>query len=321
MPILTERSAPRGVEAPPAPQRLARSGFRLALVGNPNTGKTTLFNRLCGTRAKTSNFPGTTTAARIGRATLPGMRSVVEADVVDLPGIYRLSLETPESSICRDVLMGEGLYRKPDAVIVVVDACNLTRNLMLVGELLQFDEPVIVALNMVDIAQRRGLSLDASMLSAATGMSGRADRGAARSRTSSACRRWPRPRSCNRVRLTDGGAASEPLDQWADLLVEDERERRGRGDGHAHRASRQDVHASSPRRARVRRGDGGHVLDAVRARDDPDGSDRGDVCVAGELVGRDAAGRAGSRSRRRTGSSAASREPSCSCRRSACSSS
>ena len=65
--------------------------------------------------------------------------------------------------------MGEGLYRKPDAVLVVVDACNLTRNLMLVGELLQFDEPVVVALNMVDIAQRRGLSLDAKALAAQLG--------------------------------------------------------------------------------------------------------------------------------------------------------
>ena len=71
----------------------------------------------------------------------------------------------PESLICRNVLIGEGLYRKPDAVLVVIDACNLTRNLVLVGELLAFDEPVVVALNMVDLAQRRGLTLDARVLS------------------------------------------------------------------------------------------------------------------------------------------------------------
>ena len=139
---------------------------RIALVGNPNTGKTTLFNRLCGTRAKTSNFPGTTTSARIGRTTIPGGRSV---EVVDLPGLYDLSLDVPEARVCRSVLRGEGLYRSPDAVVVVVDACNLTRNLVLVAELIAFGRPVIVALNMLDIAQRRGLSLDAGKLAHAIG--------------------------------------------------------------------------------------------------------------------------------------------------------
>ncbi len=139
---------------------------RIALIGNPNTGKTTLFNRLCGARAKTANFPGTTTAMRIGRMVDTDSRAY---EVVDLPGIYRLTLDAPESRLCRSVLLGEGLYRAPDAIIVVVDACNLTRNLMLVGELLQFDVPVIVALNMVDLAQRRGLTLDATRLAAHLG--------------------------------------------------------------------------------------------------------------------------------------------------------
>jgi ferrous iron transport protein B len=139
--------------------------YRIALVGNPNTGKTTLFNRLSGSRAKTSNFPGTTTAARIARATLANGGAPVEAEIVDMPGLYRLGLSTPESTIVREVLAGRGLYHKPDAVVVVVDACNLTRNLVLVGELLAYDEPVVVALNMVDLAQRRGLTLDAVALS------------------------------------------------------------------------------------------------------------------------------------------------------------
>jgi ferrous iron transport protein B len=132
---------------------------RIALIGNPNTGKTTLFNRLSGARAKTANFPGTTTSARVGRTTLS--RPV---ELIDLPGLYALGLDVPESRVCRSVLLGEGLYRSPDAIVVVVDACNLTRNLMLVGELLRFDRPVVVALNMVDLAQRRGLTLDASHL-------------------------------------------------------------------------------------------------------------------------------------------------------------
>jgi ferrous iron transport protein B len=150
---------------PVAPSIGARPA-RIALIGNPNTGKTTLFNRLCGTRAKTSNFPGTTTSARVGRAIVGGDRAV---DIVDLPGLYQLALDLPEARIVRDVLGGAGLFAKPDAILVVVDACNLTRNLILTGELLTYKLPVVVALNMVDLAQQRGLSLDPARLSAHLG--------------------------------------------------------------------------------------------------------------------------------------------------------
>ena len=152
----------------PAPAAVPTSTrtLRVALIGNPNTGKTTLFNRLCGTRAKTSNFPGTTTSARVGRAMVGGDTAV---DIIDLPGLYQLSLDLPEARIARDVLAGSGPYAQPDAVLVVVDACNLTRNLVLTGELLAYGLPVVVALNMVDLAQRRGLSLDPAKLSAHLG--------------------------------------------------------------------------------------------------------------------------------------------------------
>jgi ferrous iron transport protein B len=139
---------------------------RVVLIGNPNTGKTTLFNRLCGTRAKTSNFPGTTTTARVGRAVVGDQ---VTAEIVDLPGLYQLSLDLPEARIVRDVLTGSGLYTRPDAVVIVVDACNLARNLVLAGELLAYRLPIVVALNMVDLAQRRGLTLDARRLSTELG--------------------------------------------------------------------------------------------------------------------------------------------------------
>jgi ferrous iron transport protein B len=152
-------------DAPPArsvsPPRT--SPLNIALIGNPNTGKTTVFNRLCGTRAKTSNFPGTTTAARSGRAIVGDNTA---ATILDLPGLYQLALDVPESKIVRDVLGGTaGDTSRPDALLVVVDACNLTRNLVLTGELLAYGIPTVVALNMVDLAQRRGLSLDASTLS------------------------------------------------------------------------------------------------------------------------------------------------------------
>jgi ferrous iron transport protein B len=152
----------------PAPVAVPKSTrtLRVALIGNPNTGKTTLFNRLCGTRAKTSNFPGTTTSARVGRA---GVGGDVAVDVIDLPGLYRLSLDLPEARVARDVLAGSGPYARPDAVVVVVDACNLTRNLVLTGELLAYGLPVVIALNMVDLAQQRGLSLDPVKLSAHLG--------------------------------------------------------------------------------------------------------------------------------------------------------
>lgn len=130
---------------------------RIALVGNPNTGKTTLFNRLCGLRAKTANFPGTTTAMRSGHTSLiDGW----QADVIDLPGLYELDLDSQESRIARRVLDGGGRDPRPDAVVVLVDASNLTRTLVLAGELLASDIPVVVALNMVDLARRRGLTLD-----------------------------------------------------------------------------------------------------------------------------------------------------------------
>ena len=144
------------------PQSQSTRIHRVALVGNPNTGKTTVFNRLSGTRAKTSNFPGTTTSMRVGRAIVG---EDIAVDVVDLPGLYQLSLDLPEAKIVRDLLSGAGPDRA-DAILVVVDACNLTRNLVLTGELLAYHLPVVVALNMVDLAQRRGLTLDPTRLSA-----------------------------------------------------------------------------------------------------------------------------------------------------------
>jgi ferrous iron transport protein B len=140
---------------------------RIALAGNPNTGKTTLFNALCGARAKTSNFPGTTTAVRTGRSPWPGTDGHV--DVIDLPGIYDLYLEAPESAIARAALTGADTPA-PDALVLVVDACNLERNLVLVGQMLPSPYRIVVALNMVDLAARRHLTIDAVALSRRLGV-------------------------------------------------------------------------------------------------------------------------------------------------------
>ncbi|HBL26634.1 MAG TPA: ferrous iron transporter B [Acidobacteria bacterium] len=146
-------ASPPGV--PPAPE-----SPRVALLGNPNTGKTTLFNRLCGVMSKTANFPGTTTRSRIGRC-VAGERTL---EVVDLPGAYRLSLGLPESKVCRAALLGEA-GRRPDLAVVVLDATNLARNLILLAELAELGVPAIAALNMVDLAQQRGLTFDRARLS------------------------------------------------------------------------------------------------------------------------------------------------------------
>lgn len=156
---------------------LGSSLVRIALLGNPNTGKTTLFNRLCGLRAKTANFPGSTVEARIGRyqitfgaadSDLSARRR--NAEIVDLPGLYSTRLKLPESELCRQVLEGDELLGPaPDIVVVVADATNLARNLRLVAEAISFGHRTLVALNMIDIAQRRGLTIDTDKLGARLG--------------------------------------------------------------------------------------------------------------------------------------------------------
>lgn len=147
-----------------APASNGQTAPRVALLGNPNTGKTTLFNRLCGLRSKTANFPGTTTSSRVGR----GQAGELAFEVVDLPGLYRLSLNLPESRVCRAALLGEGMPR-PALAVVVLDATNLARNLQLLAEILELGVPAVAALNMVDLAQRRGLTFDVARLSALLG--------------------------------------------------------------------------------------------------------------------------------------------------------
>jgi len=155
-----------GVAAPDATTSAAATAVpRVALIGNPNTGKTTLFNALCGARAKTSNFPGTTTSVRQGRADARG--GAIE--ILDLPGVYDLDLDAPESRIAQQVLDGHGAPR-PNAVVVIVDACNLPRNLVLVGQLLARGARVAVALNMTDLARRRGLVIDPQALATELGV-------------------------------------------------------------------------------------------------------------------------------------------------------
>lgn len=141
--------------------------LHVPLLGNPNTGKTTLFNALCGLRHKTSNFPGTTQDARIGtlRRAMTGEAGAPEIHLIDLPGIYSVELDQSEAEVCRNVLAGRlspkaEPFGDPEGVCVVVDATNLPRNLVLVGEVLRRRLPTVVALNMMDLARQQGRQIN-----------------------------------------------------------------------------------------------------------------------------------------------------------------
>ena len=157
----------------PPEDRCATDVRRIALLGNPNTGKTTLFNRLSGLRHKTSNFPGTTLEARVTRVKA-GAEGGRDADLIDLPGIYSLELDQLESRVCREVLAGTSAPRgeplgEPECAVVVVDAANLARNLMLVGEVFRRRLPTLVVVNMIDIAAKHGLAIEGPRLEGALG--------------------------------------------------------------------------------------------------------------------------------------------------------
>jgi len=140
--------------------KCATRPLRAALLGQPNTGKTTLFNRLCGVRARTANLPGTTVESRVGFTRVQGD----DLEVMDLPGSYGLHLELPESKLCRDCIEGRIGDCAPDVVILVADATNLARSLRFVVPALRRKLPCVVAITLADEARRKGLSVDAIKL-------------------------------------------------------------------------------------------------------------------------------------------------------------
>ena len=139
----------------------------LVLIGNPNTGKTTLFNAFCGARAKTSNFPGTTTTIRRGHLRAGSQASGIE--VLDLPGVYDLSEDSPEARIATSVLSASS-NTDTQVIVAIIDANHLARNLTIVGQTIAMGCRMVVALNMVDLAERNGLTIDAPALSRLLGV-------------------------------------------------------------------------------------------------------------------------------------------------------
>ncbi|HEX8444820.1 MAG TPA: ferrous iron transporter B [Allosphingosinicella sp.] len=145
------------------------TGFPLiAVVGNPNAGKSALFNMLTGARQKVGNYPGVTVERKSGRLSLPDGRP---AELVDLPGAYSLDPSSPDEAVTRDVVVGRQQgERLPDALLVVLDATNLDNHLRFALQLIDLGLPTVVALNMVDLARRDGLSIDVERLSAELGV-------------------------------------------------------------------------------------------------------------------------------------------------------
>ena len=142
--------------------------LRLALVGNPNCGKTALFNRLTGARQKVANYAGVTVERKEGQFTSSSGRHY---QVIDLPGAYSLNAMTPDEVITRDVLFGtQPDAAPPDVIVLVADATNLRLNLRLVLEVLRLKRPTVLALNMMDVAKKRGMVIDIARLQAELGI-------------------------------------------------------------------------------------------------------------------------------------------------------
>ncbi|HZY87706.1 MAG TPA: ferrous iron transport protein B, partial [Gemmataceae bacterium] len=156
-----DNSPPLAVAPPP------RKRLTAALVGNPNTGKTTLFNALSGLNQRVGNYPGVTVETKTGQMTCGGRAF----DLIDLPGTYSLAARSPDEMVAVDVILGQQKGEaRPDVVVALADASNLERNLYLTTQALELGVPVVVALNMIDVAERQGLRIDAERLSRQLGV-------------------------------------------------------------------------------------------------------------------------------------------------------
>lgn len=147
---------------------MTRAVPTIALVGNPNAGKSSLFNALTGARQKIANYPGVTVERKAGQASFADGRPLA---LVDLPGTYSLTPSSPDEAVTRDVVMGrQAGEARPDALVVVLDAANLDNHLCFALELIGLGLPTVVALNMIDLAERDGLRLDPDALARELGV-------------------------------------------------------------------------------------------------------------------------------------------------------
>src|SRR4029077_8546142 len=140
----------------------------VAVAGSPNAGKSALFNALTGARQKVGNYPGVTVERHSGRLALPDGRPI---ELIDLPGAYSLDPVSPDEAVTRDVVLGrQAGERQPDVILVVMDATNLDNHLRFALQLIALGIPIVVALNIIDMAKRAGLEIDVPALSQALGV-------------------------------------------------------------------------------------------------------------------------------------------------------
>jgi len=140
---------------------------KIALVGNPNSGKSTVFNGLTGLNQKISNYPGVTVDIKTGKAKLPEGKVL---EIIDLPGTYSIYPKSRDEEIVYKILLDETRSDHPDAVLIVVDSSNLKRNLLLCSQIIDLGLPVVIALNMMDIVEKDGIRIDHEKLSKALGI-------------------------------------------------------------------------------------------------------------------------------------------------------
>lgn len=144
-----------------------KADIRVALVGNPNTGKSTLFNILTGLNQKIGNFPGVTVDKKTGFCQLPDGRA---AEIIDLPGTYSIYPKSKDESIVFSVLADKAKGLVPDLIVVILDASNLKRNLLLYTQIADLKIPVVVALNMIDVSEKAGIKIDVDLFSKKLGV-------------------------------------------------------------------------------------------------------------------------------------------------------
>ncbi len=148
-------------------QVIEKRVIRVALAGNPNTGKTTLFNALTGLNQKTGNYPGVTVERKTGYFDL----SHSKIELVDLPGTYSMAARSPDEMVVTDILLEQQEGEAPiDSIVAIVDASNINRNFYLVSQLLELGKPVVIALNMIDQAEAKQIQIDAEGLSRKLGI-------------------------------------------------------------------------------------------------------------------------------------------------------
>src|SRR4051812_3421704 len=159
-------TTPTGSHVSPSLTHAARR-LTAALLGNPNTGKTTLFNALSGLNQRVGNYPGVTVETKKGQMSWAGRTF----DLIDLPGTYSLAPHSPDEMVAVDVILGQQKGEtRPDVVVALVDASNLERNLYLTTQALELGVPVVVALNMIDVAEGQGIRIDSDRLSRQLGV-------------------------------------------------------------------------------------------------------------------------------------------------------